>query len=97
MHFEELWEKCEEVNKDDNTKISSLIDEIMMKCNLYKVIEENESIPEEERKNVKSRTLGEILFALTNLSLQDNIDVFDALSTAFKYRSIEKYTKKYQS
>jgi hypothetical protein len=33
---------------------------------------------------------------LTNLSLTDNINVFEALSVALQMRSMDMYTKKYQ-
>ena len=97
IHFEDLWERSEQLYKDtvDKDQVPAIVDEIMMKLNLYKVIEENKEIPEEELKKVKSRTYGEILLTLTNLSLKDNIDVFDALATAFKYRSVKQYAEKY--
>jgi hypothetical protein len=98
IHFEELWEKSELLYKDnlERDSVSSIVDEIMMKLNLYKVLEEKKEIPEEELKKVKSRTYGEILLTLTNLSMKDGINVFEALATAFKYRSIKQYSQKYE-
>jgi hypothetical protein len=50
----------------------------------------------EDVHQAKSRTLGEILMSLTQLSLKDNINVFDALQLALHYRSVEQLNKKYQ-
>lgn len=90
IHFEELWEKCEllfkDTSKDDS--ISTIIEELLMKLNLYRVIDSKMEIPEEERVKIKSRTMGEILLSLTHLSYKDNINVFEALSIALQYRNI---------
>lgn len=97
IHFEDLWEKCEQLHKDsvDEGTASNLVDELMMKLNVYKVIDSKIEIPEEDRQKIKSRTLGEILLTLTHLSLKDNINVYESLNTAYKYRSIEHYATKY--
>ena len=97
IHFEDLWEKCEKFHQSEGMEGSAaaLIDELMMKLNLYKVIDLKEEIPAEDRQKIKSRTLGEILLTLTQLSLKDNINVFEALSVALQYRSIETYSQKY--
>jgi hypothetical protein len=68
-----------------------------MKLSLYKRLAENKEIPDEELQKVKSRTLGDILLTLTHLSLTENIDVYEALSVAFKYRSVGHYANKYQT
>lgn len=97
-HFEDLWEQCEKFSQQSSldTSSSTILDEVAMKVNLYKLIDEkSESINEEEKKKVKSRLLGEILLSLTNLSLKDNINVFDALNTAYQYKSIGFYSNKY--
>jgi len=98
IHFEELWEKCEQLHQDaaKEDAVSSIVDELMMKLNLYKVIDSKIEIPEEERAKIKSRTLGEILLSLTHLSLKDNINVFECLSLALQYRSVEHYSQKYK-
>lgn len=95
LHFEELWEKCEEFHKKEGD-ISPSFDELLLKINLYKVIDLKSEIPEEERQKIKSRTFGEILLNLTELSLKDNINVFEALSVALQYRTIENYSQKYK-
>lgn len=88
IHFEELWEKSEQYHKDSNgdNSVLSLINELVMKLNLYNAIEQRTELPAEEKKSSKSRIMGEILLALTHLSLKDNINVFDALSIALQYR-----------
>lgn len=85
-HFEELWEKCEryhELNPNDTTE--SIIKELQMKIDLYQVIDTKE-ISKEDMEKIKSRTLGEILFTITNLSLKDNINVFEALYLSLRER-----------
>ena len=91
IHFEELWEKCENLHKQigGDIEVSSIMDELAMKVNLYKVIDSKEEIPVEEKKKAKSRTLGEILLTITHLSLKDDINVFDALNVAHHYRDVE--------
>ena len=86
-HFETLWETCESFHKGSDTSIAISIDELMLKLNLYKAIDQKVEIPEKEREKIKSRTMGEILFTLTKLSLQDNINVFEAMKTALQYHS----------
>jgi hypothetical protein len=97
MHFEELWEKCEELHKDGagRDQAAALIEELALKLNIYKVVDLKTEIPDEERQKIKSRTLGEILLTLTNISLIDNINVFESLTSAYKYRSVEHFSKKY--
>lgn len=97
IHFEELWEKCEQFHQEaskDRT-IPGLIDELMMKLNLYKVIDSKTEISDVERQKIKSRTLGEILLTLTDVSLKDNVNVFEVLNIALQYRSVEHYSQKY--
>jgi len=97
MHFEELWTHCESLSKDSikDQVTSILIDEIMMKLKLYQILDSKTEMPSEELQSAKSRTLGEILWALTKLSLKDNINVFEALGSAFQFHSISHYNQKY--
>lgn len=95
MHFEDLWEKCENSHTQSLSDSPTIIDELILKLNLYKAIISKNDIPEEDFKKIKSHTLGEILFTLTNLSLKDNINVYEALLTALHHRSIELYSAKY--
>lgn len=97
IHFEDLWEKCEQLQQESSAEADTqlLIDEIMMKFNLFKMIDSNKDIPEDERKKVKSRTIGEILLTITSLSFKENVNVFEALNTAYNYRAIKHYYKKY--
>ena len=97
MHFEELWVKCEELQKDASTHIDvqQIIEELVMKIGLYKAIDAKPEIPEDERQKIKSRTLGEILLVMTCLSLKDNINVYESLAMALQYRSVEHYNQKH--
>jgi hypothetical protein len=87
LQFSELWEKCEQYQKDKGN-LDNLLQELVMKVNLYKAFtnERASEIPPDELYKVKVRTLGEILFTLTGLSLQDNINVFDALGQALQFK-----------
>lgn len=89
ISFEELWNKSEEFQKNVYKEITtqSIIEELILKLNLYKAIDLKIEIPEEERQKVKSRTLGEILLTFTCLSLKDNINVYEALSISLQYRN----------
>jgi divalent metal cation (Fe/Co/Zn/Cd) transporter len=89
IHFEELWEQCEQLHlkSGGNESISTIMDELSMKINLYKMIDSKTEVPKEDRQNIKSRTLGEILLTLTHLSLKENINVFEALSIAAQHRN----------
>jgi hypothetical protein len=89
-HFEDLWEQSEKLHQESDTgaDISQIVDELMIKINLYKAIDLQTEIPAEDRKKIKSRTL-------THVSLKDNINVFESLNTALRYRSVEYYSKKY--
>lgn len=91
MHFEELWEKCEQVHKESKSGDTtlSIMDELSMKINLYKLLDGKTDIQKDELQKIKSRTMGEILLTLTKLSLVDNINVYEALSIAQQYRSAE--------
>lgn len=97
MHFEELWERCEKFHADASlgSSVQSVMEELVMKIGLYKAIDAKTEIPEDERQKLKSRTLGEILLTLTNLSVKDNINVYEALSIALQYRSIDHYNQKH--
>lgn len=86
-HFEFLWEECEDHFKSDNSSISSVLDEISMKISLYKIIESKTDLNPEEKQKAKSRTMGEILLALTHLSLKDEINTYTALEAALNLRS----------
>jgi hypothetical protein len=99
VHFETLWEQCEKFHQESikDSEVTIMIDEIMMKLKLYQLIDSQKEVPDEERQNIKSRTMGEILWTLTRLSLKDNINVFDALNTAYKFHNIGFYNQKYDT
>ena len=85
MHFEDLWELCEKQNeKVGVNKISStILDELLIKLQLYKRLSEKEEISADDKKIIKLRLFGEALYVLSNLSLIDEINVFDALAEAY--------------
>lgn len=95
MHFEELWQQCEAFHKNSNGKISDLIDELYLKLNLYKTIDLKDNMSIEDKKQIKSRTLGEILLTITHLSLLDDVNTFKCLLDALQYRELEFYSKKH--
>lgn len=92
IHFEELWEKCEQLHSKDSDS-AVVVDELMMKLSLYKAIDLQKEVPIEEAQKIKSRTLGEILLTITKISLIDNINVFEALNIAQQYRNLENIAK----
>jgi hypothetical protein len=99
IHFEELWEKCENLHKEysEDDSVSEIIAGLSMKLELYSAIDQKSEISLEDVEKAKSRLMGEILLSLTALSLKDNINVFDALNIAQMQYSIGLYSTKYQS
>lgn len=100
IHFEELWEKCEQFHQENSAQdsISSIIEELSIKINLYKALDSKiDSLPAEESQKIKSRTLGEIVLTLTNLSLRENINVYDSLRESLQHRMVQVYSQKHQS
>ena len=97
LHFEELWEKCENFHEETSKEESSIdiVNELAMKIGLYSAIIQKSEIASEDMEKAKSRLMGESLLSLTGLSLKDNINVFDALGTALTQRNITHYSKKY--
>lgn len=86
IHFEDLWEQCEKLHQESNsTDVSIIIDELLMKLKLYKMLDDK--IKTEDQLLAKSRLLGEILLTITKISLKDNINVFDALATAYNFHN----------
>ncbi len=97
IHFENLWDQCEKFHQE-NTNVQDLqpvIDALIMKVNLYKALNSQKDIPGEEMQKLKSRTLGELVFALTCISLKDNINVFESLTIALQHRTIDVLDKKH--
>lgn len=97
MHFENLWNKCENLHEETvkNETSEQIIDELILKINLYKVLHQKTEIPDNERETIKSRTMGEILLTLTKLSLKENLNVYEALNIAMQYRDIDYFNQKY--
>lgn len=95
-HFEDLWCKGESVSNQLNSSPdnSPLLEELSLKINLYKTICLNVSMKDEEKQKTKEFIFGEILLSLCGLSYSDNVDVYKALATVIKYKSIDLYAKK---
>ena len=87
-HYEILWNLCEELHQQlsSDDPSSSIIQELILKVNLYQTILQKTDIPEKERQEVKTRTFGEILLTLTNLSRREDVNVFEALGLAYQAR-----------
>ena len=98
MHFEELWNKCEELHQEivKHESAVAILNELELKIGLYKALDQKD-IPTQEREKIKSRTMGEILLTLTKLSMKDNINVYEALNIAMQYRSIDLFKNKYST
>lgn len=96
-HFENLWEESEKYYKESSngTEVNSILNELILKINLYKTIDENESFPKDQKEKIKLHTFGEILMTLTQLSLKDNINSYAALHAALQYKKIEHFGSKY--
>lgn len=86
-HFEDLWNKSEEYHISSDESLIAILEELMMKIELYKNIELRSEISPEEKSKIKNFSLGEILFTLTKISLKDNINTFEALKLALEARS----------
>lgn len=98
MHFETLWEKAEKYHQNsEGTSQSMILDELMLKLNLYKAVSSKTELPAEELEKAKFHTMGEILLTLTHLSLYDKINVFDALYRILRNRSVDFLDKKHST
>lgn len=96
-HFEELWTEAENLHKEinDGSAASALVDELVLKLTVYKVLDKNDKIPDAEKAKLKSHTFGKILALLTNLSLKDNVNVYDSLLLAINDLKIDALESKY--
>jgi len=72
-HFEDLWEQAEQANKFETSSVKEVLLELSMKIKLYELIADT------SEKQAKSKIMGEILFALTKLSLKEDINTYIAL------------------
>lgn len=87
LHFEDLWSEAESYHQANSKEdIQTVLDALILKINLYKTLSDQKDYPAKELAKIKSRTLGEILFTISNISLQDNINVYEALGIALRYR-----------
>ena|ERR1017187_8674045 len=97
IHFENLWVECEKLHEESNKRDSAaiLLDELMMKLNLYRAIAEKTEGASTELQKMKDRAMGEVLLVLTKISAKENINVYEALSIAAQYHSIVHFSQKY--
>lgn len=97
-HFEQLWEEAEKLNGEigGDHPVESIIDELIAKLTVYKVIEKNDKIPQEEKLKLKTHTFGKILSTLTHLSLRDNVNTFIALKNSINDLKIDQLEAKYR-
>jgi len=90
LHFEELWTNSENYHKDgESLSVSNLLDELVLKLNFYKTIDEKQELLDDDKRKIKSHTFGEILFTLTALSLKENINTYEALNVALVLRQFK--------
>jgi hypothetical protein len=80
-HFEDLWNESEQLvsklHKDTSTEdLIKLITNLLVD---YKDMSTSTIIPDEVKKSLKNRYMGEIVFLLTCVSLRDNINVYASL------------------
>ena len=96
IHFEELWERCEQFHNENSTDTSlTVLEELLLKINLYKALSVQKEMPS-DLQEAKSRLLGEIILTITNLSLRENINVYDSLTIALRTRSATQFSQKHQ-
>jgi len=81
LSFEELWNECEKLHSN-NVDLNSVLDELILKVNLYKFIDEKEILNEEKQK-AKAHIIGELLLSLSKISVKDNINIYESLINTF--------------
>jgi hypothetical protein len=81
IHFEDIWNESESFH----SKESFSFEELELKIKIYQLLDST-NLSEEDKNKAKEIAFGEILFTLTNLSLKDNINVFEALKKVLKLK-----------
>jgi len=90
LHFEDIWTNAENYHKDgEPLSVSDILEELILKLNFYKAIDEKEELSNEDKRKIKSHTFGEMLFTLTALSLNDNVNTYEALNVAVVLRQFK--------
>lgn len=92
MSFEALWEQCEAFHQSSLSKsdAEANMDELAMKITLYKTLSSKKDMRPEDMRAIKKRVMGEILFALTKLSDNDDVNTYTALKEALDYNSLNR-------
>lgn len=88
-HFEDLWGEAEALYKDNINHLSQndIIQELLLKINLFKALEGKTLSFAKDQVETKTRMLGEILLTIAQLSAKDNINVYEGMLRAVKFRS----------
>lgn len=97
-HFEDLWNAAEALITTEamERSVASLIMELNAKFNLYSAIDVNDQVPQEECDKLKARLFGKFMLTLTQLSLKDNINVFEVMKQAYDEAQISQLEAKYR-
>ena len=85
-HFETIWNKSEELIASEVSKqpTAPIIEELIAKLALYKALDLNDKIPEEEKQKLKTHLFGKLLIALSKLSFKENVNVYTAMKQAME-------------
>ena len=84
-HFEDLWQLSENSFKSEiDVTAEEIFAKISLTSALYKAACEQK--PTADIDKIKAHLMGELLLYLSHLSLKDNIDVFDAMRSALKFK-----------
>jgi hypothetical protein len=89
-HFEHIWEASEALYADTiaNTPISSIIAELQAKLSVYKAVSEQQSLEGEDLAKTKEHVMGNILMAMSKLSLKDGVNTWAALKQAVEDKKL---------
>lgn len=98
QHFEEVWEDAEKLMSEETAQrfTKSIVMELTAKFGLYEAIDLNEKLSTEEKQKLKAHLMGTLLVTIAQLSLKDNINVFESMKLAIEEKRIEQLTLKYR-
>lgn len=87
-HFENLWEDAEALFQENVKHLNSddIIQELLMKIQLFKTFSNANLTFANDYDITKTRLLGEIVLTISQLSAKENINVYDGLYQAVKFR-----------
>ena len=95
-HFEDLWNKSEEISQKDISRSTSsqILDELIMKLSLYKSLENrSESFDNENLSKIREVCYGEVLFLLTNLgrAIEAKLQTACSVGELYSIISVHKF------